>query len=198
MKPFWPDGEKVAEGLRKATKGVQAANKEMEVMKKNLPDLQKGPGREPQVGRADTRHAGRGPQASSRKRRNCSSPCPSRRRLWPRRCPKWARTLSQTLRETKKLRRTRDRPQGRAENAGRHTQDLARCRHGPEEICRRFARGAKTQLDEATANRVDYEHAMESSSRVARSLAEFCRRSPTNSIAGSVSRKRRWNRWRRD
>ena len=41
MKPFWPDADKVADGLRKATKGVQAANQELDLMDKSMPDLRK-------------------------------------------------------------------------------------------------------------------------------------------------------------
>lgn len=38
-KQFWPEGEKIATGLRKASKGVQAANQEMEGMLKQLPEV---------------------------------------------------------------------------------------------------------------------------------------------------------------
>jgi methyl-accepting chemotaxis protein len=40
-KPFWPNGDKIAEGLRKATTGVQAAQKELDDVAKDLPSIRK-------------------------------------------------------------------------------------------------------------------------------------------------------------
>jgi ABC-type transporter Mla subunit MlaD len=39
QKPFWPEGEKIAEGLRKAAEGVSAAGKEMDALAAELPKL---------------------------------------------------------------------------------------------------------------------------------------------------------------
>src|SRR5262245_58757138 len=39
MKPFWGEGPKIAEGLRKAVTGVKAANKQLEELDKELPAL---------------------------------------------------------------------------------------------------------------------------------------------------------------
>ena len=39
QKPFWPEGEKIAEGLRKAAEGVSAAGKEMDGLAEELPKL---------------------------------------------------------------------------------------------------------------------------------------------------------------
>lgn len=38
-KPFWPNGDKVAEGLRKATEGVRAAQKELDGIAKEMPTI---------------------------------------------------------------------------------------------------------------------------------------------------------------
>jgi len=40
-KPFWPNGGKVADGLRKATEGVRAARKELDDIGSDLPELRK-------------------------------------------------------------------------------------------------------------------------------------------------------------
>ena len=40
-KPFWPNGGKVAEGLRKATEGVRAAGKELDGIGKDLPQVRR-------------------------------------------------------------------------------------------------------------------------------------------------------------
>lgn len=40
-KPFWPNGERIAEGLRKATDGVRAAEKEMDDITRELPAVRK-------------------------------------------------------------------------------------------------------------------------------------------------------------
>ncbi len=38
-KDFWPEGKTIAEGMRKGAKGCQAAGKEMDALKKELPKL---------------------------------------------------------------------------------------------------------------------------------------------------------------
>ena len=40
-KPFWPQGDQVAEGMRKGAKALKAAGKELETQAANLPKLQK-------------------------------------------------------------------------------------------------------------------------------------------------------------
>src|SRR5205085_5352732 len=39
QKPFWPEGEKIAAGMRQAAKGVRAAGKELEELGNDLPRL---------------------------------------------------------------------------------------------------------------------------------------------------------------
>jgi len=39
LKKFWPEGEKIAEGMRKGAEGIVAANKELEALNKDLPRL---------------------------------------------------------------------------------------------------------------------------------------------------------------
>ena len=39
QKPFWPEGDKIADGMRKAAKGATAAAEEMQLLSKDLPKL---------------------------------------------------------------------------------------------------------------------------------------------------------------
>src|SRR5262249_23042959 len=41
MQKVWPEADRISEGLRKASKGAQAAHKELELVTKNVPDLRK-------------------------------------------------------------------------------------------------------------------------------------------------------------
>ena len=60
QRPFWPEGEKVAEGMRKAAAGATAAGKEMDEMVAQLPRVRLVAGGERQSGRQGSRGAAAG------------------------------------------------------------------------------------------------------------------------------------------
>jgi ABC-type transporter Mla subunit MlaD len=171
MKPFWPDGEKVADGLRKATKGVQAANKELDAMSKNLPDVQKAL-TDSRKSVAVTRESlGKAIRHQDETEKLLKS-VPEQTAVLAEALPKMGKTLAQMLRETQKLREL-----ATGLRAVRKTLD------DTITVWPDVAKGlkksaavldqARLQLDTAGANREEYEKAMESSSQVARSLADM-------------------------
>lgn len=171
MKPFWPDGEKVADGLRKATKGVQAANKEMEAMNKNLPDVRKAleDSRKSVTQTRETLGTALKQQSETEK---LLKSVPDQTAALAEALPKMGRTLSQTLRETKRLRQLATGLRGVQKSLDDALKTWPDVASGLKKSAT-VLEAARTQLDTALANRTDYERAMESSTRVARSLADL-------------------------
>ncbi|MBO0699052.1 MAG: hypothetical protein J2P46_11705, partial [Zavarzinella sp.] len=171
MKPFWPDGEKVADGLRKATKGVQAANKELDVLGKTLPDVQKALADSRKSVAVSRESLGKALQHQEETEKLLKA-VPEQTAALAEALPKMGRTLAQMLRETQKL---RDLAAGL--RAVRKTLDdtLAVWPDVAKGLKKSAAvlDQARVQLDFAAANREEYERAMESSSQVARSLADM-------------------------
>jgi uncharacterized phage infection (PIP) family protein YhgE len=171
MKPFWPDGEKVADGLRKATKGVQAANKELDVMGKSLPDIQKALADSRKSVAASRESLGKAVRHQEETEKLLKA-VPEQTAVLAEALPKIGKTLAQMLRETRKL---RDLATGL--RAVRKTLDdtLAVWPDVAKGLKKSAAvlDQARVQLDYAAANREEYERAMESSSQVARSLADM-------------------------
>jgi uncharacterized phage infection (PIP) family protein YhgE len=170
-KPFWPEGEKVAEGLRKATKGVQAANKQLDVMSKHLPELEKSlaESRKSVKQTRETLGAALKQQAETEK---LLKAVPDQTAALAEALPKMGKTLTLALRETKKLREL-------ASGLKAVQKSLDDTLKGWPEVAKGLKKSAavldqaRKQLDEATANRTEYEKAMASSSQVARSLADI-------------------------
>jgi uncharacterized phage infection (PIP) family protein YhgE len=164
MQPFWPEGKKVAEGLKKATKGVQAANKEMEAMEKSLPDLRKALGQ--------TRESLAKALKQQEETEKLLKTVPEQTAALAEALPKIAKSLATILRETKKLRELAvglKAVRKSLDDTLKVWPDVAAGLKKSATVLD-HARG---QLDEAAANRVEYEKAMESSTRVARSLADL-------------------------
>jgi ABC-type transporter Mla subunit MlaD len=170
-RPFWPDGDKVADGLRKATKGVQAANKQLDVMSKHLPELEKSlaESRKSVKQTRETLGAALKQQAETEK---LLKAVPEQTAALAEALPKMGKTLTVALRETKKLREL-------AAGLKAVQKTLDDTLKGWPEVAKGLKKSAvvleqaKKQLDEATANRAEYEKAMASSSQVARSLADI-------------------------
>jgi ABC-type transporter Mla subunit MlaD len=170
-KPFWPDGPKVAEGLRKATKGVQAANKQMADMDKHLPELQKAlvESRKSVAQTRETLGLALKNQAETEK---LLKSVPEQTAALAEALPAMGNTLTKALRETKKLREL-------AAGLKATRTMLDETLSAWPEVAKSLKKSAEVldqarmQLDVATANRVEYEKAMESSSQIARSLADI-------------------------
>jgi len=171
MHKFWPEADKVSEGLRKASKGAQAANKELETMSKTLPDLRKAL-EESRKSVGQTRDALGTALKQQAETEKLLKTVPDQTAALAEALPKMGRTLAVMLRETKKL---RDLATGL--RAVRKTLDDT-LKAWPDvasglKMSASVLDQARAQLDTAAASRTEYENAMASSTRVARSLAEL-------------------------
>ncbi|HEX3152418.1 MAG TPA: hypothetical protein VHR66_30370 [Gemmataceae bacterium] len=171
MQKFWPDADKVSEGLKKASKGAQAANKELELMHKSLPDLRKAlvESRKSVGQTRESLGAALKQQAETEKMLKA---VPEQTAALAEAMPKIGRTLATMLHETKRLREL-----ATGLKAVRKTLDDT-LKAWPDvalglKKSSAVLEQAKLQLDSASANREEYEKAMESSTRVARSLADL-------------------------
>jgi len=171
MKPFWPDGEKVAEGLRKATKGVQAAGKELDVMNKNMPEMRKALS-ESRKSVTQTRESLGKALKQQEETEKLLKTVPEQTAALAEALPRVGKAFATMLRETKKLREL-----AAGLKAVRKTLDDTL--KGWPEVAAGLKKSAKVldqarvQLDETALNRGEYEKAMESSTQVARSLADL-------------------------
>src|SRR5262249_49928693 len=102
-KAFWPDADKVASGLRKATKGVQAANQELALMDKSLPDLRKAMA-ESRKSVAQTRESLAVALKNQAETEKLLKAVPEQTAALAESLPKLGGTLLQMLRETRRLR----------------------------------------------------------------------------------------------
>jgi len=171
MQPFWPEGKKVAEGLKKATKGVQAANKEMEAMDKSLPDLRKALA-ESRKSVGQTRESLAKALKQQEETEKLLKTVPDQTAALAEALPKIGKSLATILRETKKLRELAvglKAVRKTLDDTLKVWPDVAAGLKKSATVLDR----ARIQLDEAATNRVEYEKAMESSTRVARSLADL-------------------------
>lgn len=171
MKPFWPDADKVAAGLRKATKGVQAANKDLDVMSKSLPDLQKAL-LESRKSVAQTRESLGTALKQQAETEKLMKSVPEQTAVLAEALPKIGRTFTTMLRETKKLREL-------AAGLRAVQKTLDDTLKGWPDVAKGLKKSAvvldqaRAQLDSTSANRAEYEKAMQSSQSVARSLADL-------------------------
>ena len=170
-KPFWPEGEKVAAGLRKATKGVKAANKQLEVMAKDLPELQKSIAESRKSVTLTRKTLGAALKNRAETEKLLKS-VPDQTAALAAALPNIGRTLTHALRETSKLRELATglkSVQKTLDDTLKNWPEVARGLKKSADVLHQ----AKLQLDEATANRAEYERAMASSSEIARSLADI-------------------------
>jgi ABC-type transporter Mla subunit MlaD len=171
MRAFWPDADKVAAGLRKATKGVQAANQELALMDKSLPDLRKSV-TESRKSVAQTRESLSIALKNQAETEKLLKAVPEQTAALAEALPKLGGTLLQMLRETKKLREL-----ATGLRAARTTLDES-LKAWPQ-VAAGLKKSAvvlddaRKQLEIATENREEYERAMQSSTRVARAFADL-------------------------
>jgi methyl-accepting chemotaxis protein len=99
---FWPEGDKIAEGMRKAAEGVRAAGKELDDMAGDLPKLQASLDESRKI--ADkTREALAGALKDQDKLEALLRDVPDRSARLAEQLPKMTAELSKVLRETKNL-----------------------------------------------------------------------------------------------
>jgi len=171
MKPFWPEGEKVAEGLRKATKGTQAANKQLATMESSLPDLEKAL-LESRKSVGQTRASLGAALKQQAETEKLLQSVPTQTAALAEALPKIGRTMATMLKETKKLREL-------AKGLKAVQQSLDDSLKSWPEVAKGLKQSAavldkaRAQLDETTSQRGEYEKAMQSTAQVARSLADL-------------------------
>lgn len=170
-KPFWPDAEKVAVGLRKASKGATAANQELVVLDKSIPEIRTALA-ESRKSVAQTKASLAGVLKNQQETEKLLRTVPEQTATLAEALPKIARGLTAALRETKKL---RDLAAGL--RAVRLTLDDS-LKNWPE-VANGLKKSsvvledAQKQLNAATVHRAEYERAMASSAQAARSFAEL-------------------------
>ena len=171
LQKFWPEADKVADGLKKASKGAQAANKDLELMNKSLPDLRKAL-EESRKSVGQTRASLGTALKQQAETEKLLKSVPEQTATLAEALPKMGRTLATMLRETKRLREL-----ATGLRAVRKTLDDSLAAW--PDVAAGLKKSAvvlsqaQAQLDQAAASRGEYEKAMQSSTQVARSLADL-------------------------
>ncbi len=102
-KPFWPNGERIATGLRQATEGVRAAQTELETLSRDLPVI-KDSLEQSRKTLSQTRSAVRLALSHRDKLEPLLRETPQRAATLATTLPKLAETLADSLRQTSRLR----------------------------------------------------------------------------------------------
>jgi uncharacterized phage infection (PIP) family protein YhgE len=171
MHKFWPEADKVSEGLKKASKGAQAANKELETLNKTLPDVRKAL-EESRKSVGQTRGSLGTALKQQAEAEKLLKTVPEQTAALAEALPKIGRTMSTMLRETKRLRDLATALRGVRKTLDDTLQGWPAVAAGLKKSADVLDH-AKAQLDMAAASRCEYENAVESSARVARSLADL-------------------------
>lgn len=103
MHKFWPEADKVSDGLRKAGKGARAAHQELDQVNKSLPDLRKAM-EESRKSVSQTRESLGTALKQQAETEKLLKTVPEQTAALAEALPKMGRTLALMLRETKKLR----------------------------------------------------------------------------------------------
>jgi ABC-type transporter Mla subunit MlaD len=171
QKPFWPEGEEIAKGLRKAAKGVSAADKEMTDLARDLPRLG--------VALEDSRKVvdrTRAALALTLKQQEKLEPLlkdmPARAAHLAEELPALGTGLAQVLRDTGKLKEV-----ATGLRQARHSLDTVGSRW--PELSKALSRSAKllkatrTQVDGILQNREHYETAQQQAVFLCESFAQM-------------------------
>jgi chromosome segregation ATPase len=169
--PFWPNGGKVADGLRKATTGVRAAQKELDGIGADLPQLRKSLEESRKVV-AQTRAALGQTLKQQDKLEPLLRDMPTRTAKVAEGLPKLSQQFAKLLRGTEKLREL-----SAALRQAQKGIDTA-IAHWPElrqslKQSAALLRASSAQLDRALQNREDYEAALKQSTELAETFARM-------------------------
>jgi septation ring formation regulator EzrA len=168
-KPFWPNGDKIADGLRKASEGVKSAQSELDNVGKDLPQLRKALEESRKVV-AQTRTS----LGQTLKQRDKLEPLmrdiPVRTARLAEDLPKLGKDLAKLLRETKQLKEVsaalRQAQKG-IESAVSHWPNLRANMKRTSDLLKMSSR----QLDQAIQHRQEYEAALQQSTDLAETFA---------------------------
>jgi uncharacterized protein (DUF3084 family) len=168
-KPFWQNGDKVAEGLRKATEGVRAAQKELDGVGKELPAIRAALEESRKVV-ARTRAALGKTLEQQNKLEPLLRDIPTRTAGLAEAVPMITGDLAKVLRETKQLRNVaaslKDAQKGLDAAAGKWPE----LRQSLKQTAK-VLRSSAEQLDRVVAHRDDYEASVKQSTELAETFS---------------------------
>jgi uncharacterized phage infection (PIP) family protein YhgE len=171
MKPFWAEGPKIAEGLRKADTGVQSATKELDSLNKDLPAVRAALD-ESRRGVAKTREALAASLKDEKEIETLLKSVPQRSAALAEELPKVGKSFARMLRETQRLKEVA--------GALRQAQKLLDESHSQwPQLAKAMKQsatvlgGAHKQLKKALSQRTDYELALQSTAELARVSGEL-------------------------
>lgn len=168
-RPFWQSGDKIAEGLRKATGGVRAAQKEIEGIEKEMPGVRLSLEESRKVV-ARTREALGRTLAQQDKLDPLLRDIPTRTAALAEALPKLAGELAKVLRDTQKLRDVSaalKQAQAGIDGGIARWPDVQRSMRQSA----RVLRTSSEQLDRVVRNREDYEASVRQSTELADTFA---------------------------
>ncbi len=171
MKPFWPEGEKIAAGLRQATRGVQAANKEMDMLRKELPAIRETI-RQNQKGLSGIREALSEALKAKPTAERLLSVLPDHAAKLADRLPVAGGSLAKALRQTQRLTEVAAALRKAADTLDRTLATWPQVQTSLKKSSD-LLRLTRTQLDRVILDRPLYEKALQQSSELAQSFAQL-------------------------
>jgi uncharacterized phage infection (PIP) family protein YhgE len=169
QKKFWPEGDKIAEGMRKARDGVVAAGKEIDGLGKDLPKLQASLDESRKVVHK-TREALAAALAQQNKVEPLLKEMPSHAAKLSEELPKIGDDLAKMLRDTDRLKEVAGslrQGQKAIHTAVGHWPEMQTALHRSAKLLR----ATRGQLDHAVEHKHDYEAAVQQSVVLADSFA---------------------------
>jgi ABC-type transporter Mla subunit MlaD len=169
-RPFWPNGDKIADGLRKATDGVRAAQKELDGLVTDLPHLRKAIEESRKVV-GKTRDVLGQTLKQQDKLEPLLRDIPSRSAKIAEELPRLLKDLSRIMRETKQMREVaaalRQAQRG-IDSAVARWPELRNSLKRTAELLRT----SSEQLDRAVKHRSDYEKSLKQNTELADKFAD--------------------------
>ena len=167
--PFWPDGKKIADGMRRAARGASAAGREIDSLGEDLPKLRDSINESRKVAET-TRDALGNALAQQDKVEALLKDVPAHAALLADELPRLGSDLSKVLRETKHLKEVagylREGQKGVEAAVARWPQLRKTLSQSA-----RLLRTAQQQMQNALAHRDDYEKAMDQTLVLARTFS---------------------------
>jgi uncharacterized phage infection (PIP) family protein YhgE len=171
MKPFWPDGAKIAEGLRKAVGGVEAASKELDALHKDLPAIRAGLD-ESRKGIARSREALAAGLKQQGEIDSLLKSVPKQSAALAEELPKVGKSFARMLRETQRLKDVSTalrQAQKLLDESGTQWPELAKAMNQSAIVLT----AAQKQLTKALGKRDEYEDALHNTAELAKVSAEL-------------------------
>jgi Sec-independent protein translocase protein TatA len=170
-RPFWPNGEKIADGLRKATEGVRAAQKEVDDIAKELPAVRKSLEESRKVV-SQTRSVLGQTLKQQDKLERLLRDIPDRTAKLADDLPRLARELAKLLRETKHLHAVADTLRLAQKSIDATVTQWPEWRKGMKQTSALLRTSAK-KLDSVIRNRAEYETSLNQSTELAETFSQM-------------------------